>query len=331
MEHRPEFVPGEGPLSYGRVLREAWGMFQGNFWRVAVVAPVLFVPPPLLAAILEGWRDLLEADPGLIRGLGFLIGLLAATAIRLLGPVVYAGYLDEAVGQRYFKGHDVRMGSVLRELPWIRLIIAEFILVGGTTIGLAFFVIPGIIWLTLFALIGPVLVQERHGIRDGFRRTFQLSRDAWVYVLVMVVAFLALESAAHEIVHELPLIAAHRRQSSRARSLFNLHNGRLNNSLELFCPTVTRARDIQNQARKLSRLLLHCKTGQLLQRLHNVRLRQGPQIISGLTRHAQIGAAVLHLNFDVAVEVGNIEELFEVVGGKLALVRLGLLCVLSHC
>jgi hypothetical protein len=185
------------------VLRDALGMFRRHYRRVGVVALVLFVPPPLLAAILEPWRESLEADPGLIRGLGYILGLLVATMIRLFGPVVYAGYLDEAVGHEYYHGRRMRFGEVLRSLPWVKLVIADIILVGGVSIGLALFVLPGLIFMTLFALIGPVMVQERHGVISGFRRTFELSRGAWRMIVVLVVALLAVENGAHEIVHEM--------------------------------------------------------------------------------------------------------------------------------
>lgn len=202
MNQRSTYVAGEGPLTYGRVLHEAWGMFRRHYWRVALVALVLFVPPPLLAASLRELRDSLEADPSLVRGLGFIIGLLMVTLIRLFGPVVYAGYLDEAVGQEYFKGHRVYFGTVVRTLPWGRLLVADLVLIGGTTIGLLLFVVPGIVWATLFALVGPVIVQERRGVIDGFARTFRLSREAWHLVLVLVVAFIAAELIIHEIVHQ---------------------------------------------------------------------------------------------------------------------------------
>lgn len=196
------YVAGEGPLTYGRVLREALGMFRRHYLRVALVALVLFVPPPLLLALLDGLRDSLEADPGLIRGLGYAIGLLMAVMIQLFGPVVYAGYLDEAVGHEYFRGHRLHFRTILQTLPWGRLVVADIILVIGTAIGLALFVVPGLVWLTLFTLIGPVIVQEHHGVRDGFKRTFRLSRAAWPMILILVVALLAVEQVAHEAVHE---------------------------------------------------------------------------------------------------------------------------------
>lgn len=196
-------IAGQGPLTYGRILVQAWGMFRTHWGRVAFVALVLFVPPPLLAAVLEGTRESLEADPRLVRGLGYVIGLLMAGMIRLFGPVVYAGYLDEAVGHEYFHGEERRFGDVLRSLPWLRLVVADIILVVGTGIGLVLFIVPGLIFLTLFTLVGPVIVQERRGVVDGFRRTSQLARGAWLMILVLVVSLLAVESIIHEVVHEL--------------------------------------------------------------------------------------------------------------------------------
>ena len=176
-------------------------MLRQHYWRVGLVAMVLFVPPPLLASALRGFRESLEADPGLVRGLGFVIGLLMVTLIRLAGPVVYAGYLDEAVGHEYFKGHRLQLRTILRTLPWGRLIVADLVLIIGATIGLSLLVVPGLIWLTLFSLVGPVLVQERHGLVDGFVRTFQLSRAAWPMILLLVVVLILAELAIHEWVH----------------------------------------------------------------------------------------------------------------------------------
>lgn len=194
-------MAGEGPLTYRRVLHEAWGMLREHYLRVALVALVVFVPPPVLALLLGGFRESLEADPRLIRGLGYLLGLLLATLFRLAGPVVYAGYLDEAVGHEYFRGHRIRFSTVLRTLPWGRLIVADLILVAGAVIGLALFVVPGLIWMTLFVLVGPVIVQERHGVVDGFKRTYELSRQAWLQIFALVVVLLIVEHAIHEVVH----------------------------------------------------------------------------------------------------------------------------------
>ncbi len=176
-------------------------MLREHYARVAIVALIIFVPPPVLSVALEGVRASLEAEPGLVRGLGYVLGLLIAILVRLAGPVVYAGYLDEAVGHEYFRDHRVHFRTVLRTLPWGRLVVADVILILGTTIGLALLIVPGLIWMTLFALVGPVIVQERHGLIDGFVRTLELSRVAWKQILVLVVALIVVEHAIHEWVH----------------------------------------------------------------------------------------------------------------------------------
>lgn len=201
MKPHDSYPLGQGALTYRGVLRQAWGMFRRRYGRVAIVALILFVPPPLMAAALDVVRDSLEADPALVRGLGYVLGLLMVTVIRLFGPVVYAGYLDEAVGHEFYHGRYVPFPDVVRTLPWGRLVVADVILLVSVGVGLALFVIPGIIVLTLFTLVGPVIVQERHGVIDGFRRTYQLSRAAWPKIVVLVVPLLAVESAAHEVVH----------------------------------------------------------------------------------------------------------------------------------
>ncbi len=177
-------------------------MFGQHYRRVALVALVVFVPPQVLAVALAGLRQSLESDPGLIAGLGYLIGLLVVLLLRLLGPVIYAGYLDEAVGQEYFHGHYLRFGTVIRTLPWGRLVVADVIVVVGTVIGLSLFVVPGIVWLTLFTLVGPVIVQEHHGVIGGFRRTLELARVGWRLILLLVVSLLVVENVVHEVVHQ---------------------------------------------------------------------------------------------------------------------------------
>lgn len=176
-------------------------MFRRHYLRVSLIALLLFVPPQLLGYLLEDARVELEGRSELVQGLGYILGFLIAALFRLFGPVVYAGYLDEAVGHEYFRGHYVSFRTVLRTLPWGRLLVADLIVVVGAVAGLGLLVVPGLAWLTLFGLVGPVIVQERHGLGDAFRRTLELSRRAWRMIFLLVVLTLAAEVAIHEAVH----------------------------------------------------------------------------------------------------------------------------------
>jgi hypothetical protein len=189
---------GKGDLTAARVAGDALGMLRQSFRRVAGVALVLFAVPALVTAVAA---SLLQTS-GAVAGLGIpvaLIALVIATVLRLFGPVVYAGFLDEAVGKEYLFGEHESFSDVMRKLPWLRLVSAEIILVAGTAVGLALFILPGIAFYALFGLIGPVLVQERLALRPAFRRTFELSRTAIPLILVMVVVPVALEHGLHEL------------------------------------------------------------------------------------------------------------------------------------
>ena len=195
--------PGQGPLSLALVVDHAQGMLRLGLMRVAVVALILFVPPALLTAAVEAFA---EDRPNLFPGGGSLLALGVAAVFRLMGPVIFAGYLDEAVGSEYFHARRHSFRDVLRSLPWVRLLIADLIVVIGASVGLAVFIVPGIIFYLFFGLVGPVIVQERRAVRDAFRRTARISRTALVpivvLVLVPVVAEQVLHAAASRAVHD---------------------------------------------------------------------------------------------------------------------------------
>ena len=99
---RDTYPLGEGRLTYRGVLRQAWGMFRRHYYRVALVALILFVHLRSWLRHSRASAIRLAGGSRLARGLGYVIGLLMVTMINLFGPVVYAGYLDEAVGHEYY-------------------------------------------------------------------------------------------------------------------------------------------------------------------------------------------------------------------------------------
>jgi len=190
---------GEGPLTYGLIVRDAVGMLRTHFGRVAAAALLLFVGPAMLAAAVGtvSGRPAGVDHPAIILGLA-----IVAIVLRLIGEVGFTGYLDEAVGSAYFRGHDRPMREVLRRLPWARLVVADVAVVIGTAVGLAVLVIPGIAFYVLFALVGPVIVQERRGVADAFRRTYRFSRSSITPILVLVALPTAFEVGIHEIIDD---------------------------------------------------------------------------------------------------------------------------------
>jgi len=197
-----EAPPGTGRLRPRLVLRYTRGMISGHWHRIAGAAFVFFVPTASLHIAAQLVHDQYAETGGWTRYLLLSGFLLAVTFIRFLGEVVFAGFLDMAVGDSYFRNEERTLREVVRDLPWLSLVIVDVVVVTAAVIGLALFVIPGVLVYTFWGLAGPVVVQERHRARDGLRRTYQISRPYWKLVLVLVVIPLGLEHAAAHAVRD---------------------------------------------------------------------------------------------------------------------------------
>ena len=92
--------------------------------------------------------------------------------------------------------------EVLRKLPWRRLIVADLIVVVTVGIGMALFVVPGLIEFGLFGMVGVVIVQERAGVIASFRRTISLALTDPVLVAILIVAPFAFEEILHAVMYE---------------------------------------------------------------------------------------------------------------------------------
>ena len=91
---------------------------------------------------------------------------LAGTSGLLIGWVLYAG-LRLAGRADHFGRAELPVRKVLRELPYGRLIVADVVVTALVVVGIVLFVIPGLVVLTLFGIVGPI-IDERPGVLRGF-------------------------------------------------------------------------------------------------------------------------------------------------------------------
>jgi hypothetical protein len=189
-------TPPAPRVSAGGVLRDAFATYRRRFRRVAGCALAVLVPLAVLdtAAIFAADRALddLGYVPQWVVTFGSLTGLVAA-----LGGVFYAGLIDRVVAADQHGHPEHTIGQVLRTLPYRRLIVADVLLVVATTVGLALFVVPGVLAFTLFCLVGPLIVSEQLGVRAAFRRSAALVRRHFWLTLVLVAIPLLVE---HELI-----------------------------------------------------------------------------------------------------------------------------------
>ena len=86
---------------------------------------------------------------------------------------------------------------MLATLPWVRLLLAELLLVVLSAVAALFFVIPGLVVGTLTALVGPLINLLDCSVPDAFRRSVRVVWPNFWLVFAMVTIPLALE---HEVV-----------------------------------------------------------------------------------------------------------------------------------
>ncbi len=192
-----------GRLGARKVLRITAHAYRRWFWRLAASGAVVFGASAVLAVTAD-WaleRVVHDAPQPYEAALAayVIIGRFGGT----LALVFYAGFLDLYVGDPLYEGRQPTLRQVLRELPWTRLIVADALLAAVTQVGLLLFVVPGLLLFTLFALVGPLIVVEGHGIRPAFRRSRALVWHHFLLVASVVTLPAMSESLLESGVHTL--------------------------------------------------------------------------------------------------------------------------------
>jgi hypothetical protein len=157
-------------------------------WRPLVILAALIEVPIVLAELvwhvtpsLRGLRD----DDGLA-GLVALLALYGSLSHHFL-----AGVLERVVAADRHGHRRPRIGEVLRDLPWHRLVVADVLLTAGIFGGLAVLVVPGIVIATWFALALPIINLEGRPVLDAFGRSYRLVRGhSWRVGVIAIGAFL---------------------------------------------------------------------------------------------------------------------------------------------
>jgi hypothetical protein len=176
--------------SAARVLRAALRTFRERFGRVAGTAFVVFGA----VASIDAIAVILIADH-VSSSAGDAIASTVAAVFSMAGVVIYAGVLDKVVGAHLHGEPDLTMPEIVRSLPLGRLIVADLLLAFITLMGLAVFVVPGVVIFTLLSLVGPMITIESRTVAAAFRRSWHLARPHFWLTFVLVTLPLQVEQA----------------------------------------------------------------------------------------------------------------------------------------
>jgi uncharacterized protein UPF0259 len=167
----------ERKLDVGGTLSQIFSTYGAQ---AGVLLPVAFVLY-LVVAVVNG----ILADSLILLPLGLAVSVVAAT---LYQGMVVGLVRDVQDGRRDSSVNDLIEAAWPVVLPLIGVGILAGIAIG---LGFLLFVVPGLILLTIWAVIAPVIVVEHKGVMDSFGRSRELVRDnGWQVFGVIFVVFL---------------------------------------------------------------------------------------------------------------------------------------------
>ena len=163
------------------VISEAWGLYKAH-WKhllpIALVVYIILALATLLLALALTW-----------------VGVILGLVVSIVGAFWVQGALTEAVADIRDGKPDLTMGETFsRVQPRLGAIIVAGLLAGlGIALGLVLFIVPGLLLLTWWAVLIPVVVLEQRSAGESFGRSRELVRGfGWNVFGVIVLTFLIL-------------------------------------------------------------------------------------------------------------------------------------------
>jgi hypothetical protein len=165
----------------GDVLREAWALYKAQWRHFLPLALLVFVVISLIGLVLAfalGW-----------------FGAVLATLVGFVGVFWLQGALCEAVADVRDGRVDLSISETLQKVrPRVVPLLGAGVLAGlGVAVGLVLLIVPGLVLLTWWSVIVPVVVLERVAAMDSFGRSRELVRGyGWNVFGVIILTVLIL-------------------------------------------------------------------------------------------------------------------------------------------
>ena len=172
-------------MSIGAVLSEAWGLYTKFFVRFFVIALIVFAVVNLVYAVVA---SVLRNDDA--SGFTLTIVGVIGVAASLVGTYWLQGAFVKAVQDTRDGTFDASTSDIFRAVvPVLGTLIIAGILAGlGIGVGFLLLIVPGVILLTWWAVIAPVIVVEKKGVMESFGRSKQLvSGHFWTVLGIVIV------------------------------------------------------------------------------------------------------------------------------------------------
>jgi hypothetical protein len=169
-------------MSVGGILGDSWGLYTRFFTRFFVIAVIVFLIVNLLNALVATFL-------GHGTGIALLLAVIT-TVVSLVGTFWLQGALVYAVADVRDGKVDTTVGEVFERIrPFLGTLIGAGLLAGlGIAVGLVLLIVPGLILLTWWCLIVPVIVLEGKHVGESFSRSRELvSGHGWTVFGVVII------------------------------------------------------------------------------------------------------------------------------------------------
>jgi hypothetical protein len=189
--HGRSYDPAVRTLSLASILSDTVSIWRRDLRPLTILAAALEIPIVLAEVALHITPSLADFVEGSVVVSG---GVLVVLIYGSLSHHFLAGLLERVVAADRHGHRRPSLGEVLRRLPWSRLIAADLVLTALILAGLAAFVVPGLVAMTWFAVVLPLINLERRPVLATFSRSYHLVRGhSWRVALVAVTAFVVPE------------------------------------------------------------------------------------------------------------------------------------------
>jgi hypothetical protein len=181
-------------LDVGATLSRVFELYRQQAGVLLPAAAIIFLIPAVAALLVGGGTAAL--------GLALLVSLVGIVAGFWYQGVVVAAVQDMEDGRR-----DFSVGELFESVrPYVGPLVGAGILGGlGIAVGLLLFIIPGLVLLTWWALIAPVIVLERAGVTQALGRSRQLVRGNGWQVFAIIVLLAVVQAIVSSIFREIAI------------------------------------------------------------------------------------------------------------------------------
>ncbi len=171
----------KAPPLYGRIVRTYFHWAR----TLLPLAIWVFVPLGLIHAIPVHYEVTHLDVGGALELLVLVAAVLALAATGLIGEVFYTGAVAIALTHPH-DGEPPSLVEVARMVSYRRLIVVDLLYGVLVAVGLAAFIVPGVLIYVYLGLAAPVIEIEEHTVRDALTRSFRLVRGHfWLVLLVL--------------------------------------------------------------------------------------------------------------------------------------------------